>query len=57
MCHNPQMEWKLNLDKNIYIRDKQARDKEKKKKNNNQPEKGRRKVRTGKNGRARVVRE
>lgn len=57
MCHNPQMEWKLNLDKNIYIRDKQARDKEKKKKNNNQPEKGRRKVRTGKNGRAKVVRE
>lgn len=54
MCHNPQKEWKLNLDKHIYIRDK-----EKKKKNNNQPEKGRRKVgsRTGKNGRARVVRE
>ena len=32
MCHNPQMEWNLNLDKHIYLRDKQAMDKEKKKK-------------------------
>lgn len=62
MCHNPQIEWKLNLGKYINIRDKQARDKEKKKKTKKKqtkPEKGRRKVggRTAKSGRARVVRE